>query len=101
MSKPLVAYLPIVSAGAPIRAAPPGVTIMPYRACYADIGITAIMPTSGLCRVGVVLPGFPSRRRIVARHNITEFRGEHRHRVETHPSLIARRRLPRLSGMGG
>jgi len=31
------------------------------------------MPTSGLCRVDVILPGFPSRRRIVARHNTRGF----------------------------
>jgi hypothetical protein len=46
----------------------------PLPGSYADIGIRFIMPPSGLCRVGVVFPGFPSRRRTVGRHNITALR---------------------------
>ena len=41
----------------------------PFFDHYADIGIMAIMPTSGLCRVGLIFPGLRSRRGAVVRHN--------------------------------
>jgi hypothetical protein len=40
------------------------------RAPYADIGIKPMMPTPGLCRIGIFFAGPPSRTCVVIRHKI-------------------------------